>query len=399
MRGLKALGRAVLVALIPFGAVADQRPAGVPVISGLRHVAAEGTLRLILDVDPALAFTIFTLSGPDRLVVDFPVVRWRMAGQTVTDAPQIEAVRHGLFRHDRSRLILDLAAPLRIERAHTLQPRGAEPGRLVIDLAPTTREAFDAAAGAPEAARWHGDSPARPEPGAGSLIVAIDPGHGGMDPGARAGGLVEKTVVLSFARRLAAEIEARAGLTAYLIRKDDEFLPLAERIARAHHARAHLLISIHADSVKAGVADGMSVYILSRTGTDQIADLLAARENRADVLGGADLFGESDTLTRLLVDLARRGTADESRKLADALVTALGAAVPLLKSRPLRQGDFRVLKAPDLPSVLIELGFLDSPEDQRRLADPDWQARAAAGLVDGIVAWRRAASPGFVAPR
>ena len=400
MKRITALAQMVpLILALCTGPITPTAAAETPLISGIRATASPTGLRLIIDIDPVPAFTIFTLNGPDRLVIDFPVVRWQLADRVDISADGISAVRHGLFRYDRSRLILDLASPLAVERAYTKPPGGTEPGRLIVDLVPSTRVAFDIASGPPEVARWQGRAPPGPAPRGGDIVVAIDPGHGGVDPGTSSGGFVEKVLVLEFAHRLAAEIDARDGLTAYLIRDRDEFVPLAERIARAHAARANLLISLHADSVQAGVANGMSVYTLSQQGTDAAADLFASRENRADVLAGADLFGETDGLTRLLVELAQRGTDDESRKLAAALIETIGHAVPLLGSRPLRSGNFRVLKAPDLPSVLIELGFLDSPKDQERLGNPDWQARAVKGVVDGIVSWRKVASPGFLAPR
>ena len=296
--------------------------------------------------------------------------------------------------------MIDLSQPVGVERAFTKPPRGAEPGRLVIDMAPLDRVAFDARAGWPEQARWRGDAPPPgPAPGLGDIVIALDPGHGGVDPGAKAKGLTEKQIVLDFAMELSAELDARPGFVAYLTRDADVFVPLAERVARAHRAGANAMISIHADSVMQGRASGVSAYTLSEKGTDDAAEALAARENRADVLAGADLGGESDQLTRLLVELAQRGTQDESGKLAVALLGALGAEVDLLRTRPLRQAGFRVLKAPDIPSVLLELGFLDNPKDRKRLTDPAWRSRVVRAVADGLAEWRRTASPGFLTPR
>lgn len=371
----------------------------VPRATALRHVGTENGLRLMLDVAPVPPFTVFTLANPDRLVIDFPQVNWALPADLASDTEAIASVRHGLFREGRSRLILELSQPMQVEKAFSMPVRGGEPGRVVIDLVPTDRASFDAAAGAPEAARWRGTAPSAPIIDEGEMIIAIDAGHGGIDPGASGGGLSEKTVVLEFARRLAVAIDAHDGMRAYLVREHDEFVPLGERIARAHGARANVLISIHADSVASGTADGVSVYTLSQKGTDQAAEAFAERENRADILGGADLFGESDTLTRLLVELAQRGTDDESQKLGAAMIRALQGRVAMLQTRPLRRGNFRVLKAPDIPSVLLEIGFLDSPRDRERLTDPEWRDRAAKGIVEGLLAWRKTASPGFVAPK
>lgn len=387
---------ALLIAIV----LACAAHAGEPSrITALRHSPSGDGVRLILDVDPVPAFALFTVSHPDRLILDFPLIRWEIADGAAEAIPDITELRHGLFRHDRARLILTLARPLRVERAYTKPAQGSEPGRLVIDLAPTTREAFDAAAGIPENARWRGEVPPPPDTSPGEMVVALDPGHGGIDPGAGTEGLQEKSVVLAFARRLAEEIDAHPLMRAVLTRDRDEFVPLGERVARAHRAGANILISIHADSVEEGTANGVSIYTLSEKGTDQAAEALAERENRADVLAGADLFGESDDLTRLLIELAQRGTRDESSKLAHALMRSLDGEVKLLRSRPLRQANFRVLKAPDIPSVLLELGFLDSPRDRARLTDPAWRSRASRALVAGLDRWRAVASAGFVTPR
>ena len=370
-----------------------------PVVTSLRYGTYENRVRLTFDVTSAPAFTAFLVAEPDRLILDFPALDWQVPDDVATDIPHISGLRHGLFRRDRARVVLELARPVGIERIFTQAPRGTEPGRLVLDLAPISREAFDARAGWPEQSRWQGERPVAPVPGDEEILVAIDPGHGGVDPGATHGRLREKTVVLRFAKTLAAALEARPGYRAYLTRETDVFVPLAERVARAHGAGAHLLISVHADSLAEGRASGMAAYTLSEKGSDDAARALAARENRSDVLAGADLGGESDELTQLLVELAQRGTQVESAKLALSIIDALRGKTKILRTRPIRQAGFRVLKAPDIPSILLEIGFLDSAADRARLTDPAWRERAAGLLVDGIAAWRKQASPGFVAPR
>lgn len=400
LRALACAAAALMLAAVLDGAVARAADAAVPVLSGVRHGMHGQRLRLTLEIAPAPGFALFTLAGPDRLVLDFPALDWRADAPAPGTVPYVAGMRHGLFRSDRARLVIDLDRPVAVERAFTQPPRGGEPGRLVVDLVPTTREAFDAAAGAPERARWQGGAPPAPvRAAAGEVVVAIDPGHGGIDPGARGGTLTEKTLVLDFARRLASAIEAQPGLRAYLTRDEDVFVPLAERVARAHRAGANLMISVHADVLEEGHARGVSAYTLSEQGTDDAADALAARENRSDVIAGADLVGEADDLTRLLVELAQRGTRDESGKLATAVLAAVGEKTEVLQTRPHRQANFRVLKAPDLPSILLELGFLDDPGDQARLADPAELELTARAVARGIARWRAEASPGFLSPR
>jgi N-acetylmuramoyl-L-alanine amidase len=371
----------------------------VPTITGIDYGVHQNRVRLMFDVTPEPVFASFTLNEPDRLVIDFPALQWDMAEDLPSDIPYVGPVRYGLFRPDRARMVIELTKPVEVERIFTQPGHGSEPGRLVVDISPTDRISFDQRAGAPEQARWHGEMPALPEAGEGEIIVAIDPGHGGVDPGASYGRMTEKKVVLAFSKQLAAEIDATAGLRAYLTRETDVFVPLAERVARAHRAKAHIMISVHADSLAEGRASGFSAYTLSERATDRAAEALAARENRSDVFAGADLSGESDDLTRLLVELAQRGTKDESGKLATSVLGALKGNFQLLRTRPWRQANFRVLKAPDIPSILLEIGFLNSAKDRKRLADPEWRAKAVALIVDGIADWRKKASPGFLTPR
>jgi N-acetylmuramoyl-L-alanine amidase len=238
-----------------------------------------------------------------------------------------------------------------------------------------------------------------PSAQAGDVVVAIDAGHGGIDPGASADGLVEKHVVLEVARRLAFHLGRIPGLRGVLLREDDSFLTLTERIRRARAARANLLVSLHADTTRAGMAEGAHVYTISAQGTDEAARELAERENRSDVIGGIALAGEPDDLAMLLVDLAQRGTWRESERLAESVLEAMSGEVTLLPTIPHRRAGFRVLKAPEIPAILVELGYLSNPEDRRRIASFEWRERMAAALAHGIDAWTREASPGFLAPK
>ncbi len=234
---------------------------------------------------------------------------------------------------------------------------------------------------------------------AGEVVVAIDAGHGGVDPGASATGVAEKQITLEFARRLATHIDRVPGLRAFLIRADDSFLTLSQRIRRARDGGANLIVSLHADTTREGRAEGAHVYTLSRDGTDAAAIELAARENRADIIGGVALAGEPDDLAALLIDLAQRGTGDEAEKLAAAVLEAMAGNVTLLPTEPHRRANFRVLKAPEIPSILVELGYLSNAGDRRRMASGEWRDRMAAALARGIHRWTGIASPGFLEPR
>ncbi len=234
---------------------------------------------------------------------------------------------------------------------------------------------------------------------AGEVVVAIDAGHGGVDPGASATGVAEKQITLEFARRLATHIDRVPGLRAFLIRTDDSFLTLSQRIRRARDGGANLIVSLHADTTREGRAEGAHVYTLSRDGTNAAAIELAARENRADIIGGVALAGEPDDLAALLIDLAQRGTGDEAEKLAAAVLEAMAGSVTLLPTEPHRRANFRVLKAPEIPSILVELGYLSNAGDRRRMASGEWRDRMAAALARGIHRWTGIASPGFLEPR
>ncbi len=365
-------------------------------ILGVAHEREGEGLRLAFRVDGDPAFSLFTLVEPWRVVIDLPPFDWRAEARETARLPGIRALRHGLFRHDTGRIVIELDRPMAVRRAGLVPVRGGF--ALEIALAPTGAAAFAETAGWPEGARW---SRARrieraPE---GQVVVAIDPGHGGIDPGASLGGLLEKDIVLAFGHVLAARIAAFPGLYPVMTRVDDRFLPLRERIKIAREAGAHVFVSLHTDSLASGEADGASLYTLDRRGTDSAAEAFAERENRADVLAGVDLAGEGDDVARLLVDLARRGSKAESIKLADLIVEALDGRVKLLDTRPHRRGNFFVLKAPDLPSVLVELGFLTSALDRERLQDPAWRRAMAEGIATGIARWVAVASPGFLAPR
>lgn len=229
--------------------------------------------------------------------------------------------------------------------------------------------------------------------------MAVDAGHGGIDPGASAGGLVEKEVALMLARLLAVELDRIPGLKAVLLRNGDSFLALSERIHRARQGGANLLISLHADTTSEGIAEGAHVYVLSAEATDEAARELAERENRADVIGGVELAGEPDDMTALLVDLAQRGTVHESERLAAAVLEAMAGEVALLPTEPLRRADFRVPKAPEIPAILVELGYLSNAGDRARISSPQWRQRMAAALAQGIDQWTRQASPGFLTPK
>lgn len=390
LRRAAATLAALCVALV---LLADARAAHAAEALDIRFGAQEGDQRVVLELSEQAPFRIFTLENPYRVVVDLPELDWR------TQAPKppaglVSRVRFGLFQPGRSRMVLDLAEPARVSQSFVLPPAGGKPARLVIDLSGQDPQAFSRAAGWPSDARLASAPPIpRPKPlrisGPRPLVIALDPGHGGVDPGAMKGGVVEKDLVLAFSRDLKRGLEKTGRYKVVMTRDTDVYVPLRERVERARRARADLFLSLHADSAEMGDAQGASVYMLSEKASDDEAAELATQENLSDVIAGVHLNHEDDDVARVLIDLAQRETMIESRRFAEALVVHLGASVGVLETRPLRSAGFRVLKAPDVPSALVELGFLSSRKDLKRMQQTEWRRQAAAAMIDAIDDWAK----------
>ena len=347
-----------------------------------------------LALSQGVPWRIFTLADPDRLVIDFREVDWTGVTAEALLAPgRITALRMGAFRPGWSRLVADLAGPFGVARAGMRVAPDGSGARLSVRLDPMDRAAYDAASGAPRDPRW--DLPAatarfrpKPRPEAGApLVVVLDPGHGGIDPGAEAEGVVEADLMLTLARELRETLRRAGGFEVVLTRDDDSFVSLERRVALAHEARADIFVSLHADIVDQGVARGTTIYTLSASASDKASEALAERHDRDDILAGLDLSGADDLVAGVLMDLDRQENAPRSQSLAEHLVAAIENATGRVNRRALRRAGFSVLKAADIPSVLIECGFLSTEADRTRLTDPDWRAGFVAGVRDGLQAW------------
>lgn len=352
---------------------------------------ADGAVELTLALSRPVPWRAYTLADPPRLVLDFRGIDWRGGDPgAVLRSDLVTGARAGTVRPGWSRLVLALAVPLVIDQAGMETRTGDGSARLGLRLLPATAEEMRAAAGAPDSPLFPALPEAPPAPrGRGTLTVVLDPGHGGIDPGAEAGGVSEADLMLAFARDLE-EALLRAGFRVALTRDADVFVPLDLRITRARAAGADLLLSLHADAVPEGRATGATVFTLSETASDEAAARLAERHDRADLLSGVDLSAQDDAVAVALMDIARLDTQPRSEALGDAIVTALGAAVGGLHKRPRRSAGFTVLRAADIPSVLIELGFLTTASDRERLAAPDWRRRAAQAIAQAVSAWAAA---------
>jgi N-acetylmuramoyl-L-alanine amidase len=379
------------------GAAAAQQPFVVsdfPVATDAR-LAGDGTrTRLVIDLNRKIDLRAFMLANPDRVVIDLPQLLFRFPAKTgEAGRGLIKAFRFGLMMTGGSRMVLDLAHPARIEKAFVLDGTEDQPARLVLNLAAVERDAFlreIAAEAKVRATPLLGAKPLAPNaaPAAGDTrpVIVLDPGHGGIDNGTKStNGESEKSIVLEFALRLRDIIGKSGKYRVLMTRTDDTFVPLADRVAFARAQQAALFISIHADALPRGEGDaqGASVYTLSETASDAEAARLAETENRADVIAGIDLTAEPDDVADILIDLARRETKGFSVKLARSVIDSMRNVTRMHKNS-LKSAGFRVLKAPDIPSVLIELGYVSNKDDIKSLTSPEWRERTAEAMAEAI---------------
>lgn len=357
-----------------------------------RLVDAGGGAELVLSLTQAVPFRVFTLEDPARVVLDFREVDWAGLEAGFDGAAAVASVAAGgAVEPGWSRMVLNLETPMGVDIAAMEVDETAGSARVRLRLSPVSAEAFARSAGAPPgvATRVATEGTAtRPrQRGEGLLTVVIDPGHGGVDPGAENGPHDEAGLMLVFARELR-EVLLRSGRTEVLMTRDsDVFVPLPTRVSIARAAQADLFISLHADALAEGRATGATIYTLSETASDAASAALAEQHDRADLLAGVDLSAADDVIAGVLMDLARLETDPRSDALADALVEGIRMAEGGLHTRPRLEAGFTVLKAADIPSVLVEVGFLSEPSDLENMLDPEWRARVQAGMRDAILGW------------
>lgn len=355
-----------------------------------------GSTRIDLYLSQGVPFRLFTLDAPPRLVLDFQEVDWTgLHAEQVLDSERVRQVRFGDYVPGWSRMVLELDGPMSVSLADMAVEADTGGAHLTVRLQPETAEAFAAGAGARHDPRWDlpppADLPAVPERGPDApLVVVLDPGHGGLDPGAETETVNEKTLMLTFARELRDVLMRSGGFEVVLTRDADRFVSLEQRVSIAHQAGADVFLSLHADALAEGLAHGATVHVLARDASDAASARLAERHDRADLLSGVDLSETDDEVTGVLLDLARQETQPRTEALANDLLRSMAAAGGPMNNRPLRRAAFSVLKAADIPSVLIEIGFLSSPRDLRNLQNPAWRAGMALGLRNGLQAWRDA---------
>jgi N-acetylmuramoyl-L-alanine amidase len=345
-------------------------------------------VQVVLAISQPVPWRLRFRDNPPRLVIDTREVDWAGVAGLAIDAPVL-GLRAGGFRPGWSRLVMELAGPQRVLRSEMVTEGGAARIRLV--LAPTDSAGFAAEAARPDLPEWAAPDPAElaaplPE-GGGPITVVLDPGHGGIDPGAEREGQTEAALMLTFARELKEVLVRDGRFRVVMTRDDDVFVPLEARITVAREAEADLFLSLHADALAEGEAQGATVYTLAEEASDAASAALAERHDRDDLLAGIDLSEQDDVVAEVLMDMARTETSPRTERLAAAVVGAIKAAEIRMHRHPQQTGGFSVLKAPDIPSVLLEVGFLSSDRDFKRLSDPKWRAILAGAIVQAITAW------------
>lgn len=351
-----------------------------------------GQTDLSLRLSQPVPHRIYTLNTPNRLVIEFLGVMPIDLGP-YSDSRRIKTLNMMWIGEGWSRLIAELVEPVAIVSAGMTVHEQDGSADLVMQLSRASQGDFDAASGVPSEVRrspdlWAGASSSEPfKNGSRTLRVMLDPGHGGIDPGALRDGIEEAALMLAMARELQEVLRRAGGFEVFLTRDADVFVPLETRVALAQQTQADVFISLHADALAEGRAEGATVYILSEQASDQASAALAARHDRDDILGGLDLSVADDQIATVLLDIARQDSAPRSLALANKVIAGIQNAVGRVNARPLRQAGFSVLKSADIPSILIEVGFLSTQADLRNLKDPLWRARLAAGIRDGLQVW------------
>jgi len=360
--------------------------------------------RFILDLDRKIDARAFVLGSPYRVVVDIPQVTFNLpAGTGSVGRGLIRAFRYGLVMPGGSRVVFDLTGPARIEKAYVLDAANGQPPRLIVELAAVERSAFKASHPGDErpplrpaivadasGTAVETTAAARPAKAVDPRpVVVIDPGHGGVDNGTQApSGESEKSLVLDFAKALRDRIEKGGKFRVVMTRDDDTFIPLGDRVKIARANMAALFVSIHADALpkREGDAQGATVYTLSDKASDAEAEKLAEAENKADAIAGVNLTEEPAEVADILIELTQRETRTFSNRFARTLVSEM-KGVARMHKHPLKSAGFKVLKAHDVPSVLVELGYVSNKDDVQHLVSESWRSRTVGSVAQAVEAF------------
>jgi N-acetylmuramoyl-L-alanine amidase len=418
-RGKWGLGVFLAAILLVAGGTLAPAPAHAEEVTAIaaRVAGDDGKTRFVADLTRPVSYSVYVLPNPYRVMIDLPGVAFDLGpGSTGSGLGLVSAYRFGPLGKDRSRIVIDTTGPVLIAKSFLVKPEDGQPARLVVDLVKTDEKTFKMAHEADTAARPEAVADAEaddtvqtatamplpvPKPGTeapptaaerpapakradGKRVIVIDPGHGGIDPGAI--GIrrtKEKDVVLAFSRALRDKLGQNKNYEVVLTREDDTFLSLKQRVKVARQNQADLFIAVHADTVRGASVRGATLYTVSEKASDAEAEALAQKENRADIIGGMDLGTENEEVTDILIELAQRETKNHSIFFAKKAATQL-QLVTHMTGKPTRSAGFVVLKAPDVPSVLLELGYLSNKADEALLVSPKWQAQVTEAMAKAI---------------
>lgn len=406
-------------------------------VEDIRYGVHPDKVRMVIEFSEAIEYRVFSLDSPYRIVIDIPEASWHAGKIEKPLASGVKNVRQALLQEGVTRIVVEVDFPFLIRSAFFLQAENGSPHRLVIDYKKVpvaefskgkgkvygdmevsfvsssqtnepvrkTRQTENVAhhpAAAPvppsparagvKKAAVHGGTVIPPRrPPSKSLkkpVIVIDAGHGGKDPGAISrNGIYEKNVTLAMARQLKKALEQTGRYDVVLTRDNDRYLRLYQRVNYARDKGGDLFLSLHADSIEAGNVRGASIYTLSEKASDAQTARLAARENSADLIGGIDLSVEDPDVANILISLAMRDTMNQSKFFANTVVEELGRNKVNILSKPHRYAGFAVLKAPDIPSVLVEMGFMSNAQEANLLSSPSYRAKIVNALIDGIDAY------------
>lgn len=384
-----AFALAVLSTLAPVGAMAD------PLLAyGARIAGDDARTRIVIDMDRAPTFSVHYLDNPVRVVIDLPATAFGFPARDLKPVGLFKDIRYGTMDEDSARIVLTATKPVKLVMAKVQADENGKGQRLVLDAEMLPTAQF---ADLVKQQSWTNDDTARdvgpvapldkPDPSA--FLVAVDAGHGGIDAGATGsdGVTQEKEITLAFARLFADKLNAQPGIKAFLTRDKDEYLSLSQRVTIARQNHASLFISLHADTLKQKDIRGATVYTISDKASDKLAGEVADRENNSDQLAGADTQAQPAAVADILMDLTRRETQAFSISLAQDVLTSFNGQIATINN-PHRHAGFRVLQAPDVPSILLELGFLSNKEDEKLLLDPAWREKLADRLTQAVKQYR-----------
>ncbi len=377
--------RRCLLGLFCLCSALDAHAADAPLLAyGARIAGDDARTRVVIDFDRKPVFFVHYVANPARVIVDLPETSFGLKPEDLKARGLFTEIRYGAMGAGSSRVVLTAKKPVAITVADVKADEDGKGFRLVLDAERVTEERFSALL---EEQKWTGTVASTKTgrvvepPAAGSFVVAIDAGHGGIDTGAIGSDtkMEEKSVTLAFAGELVETLNKESGVKAFLTRDKDEFLSLPERVQIARQHGANLFISIHADTLKQRDIRGATVYTISDKASDHLAANLAERENLSDEIAGVAFKSEPAEVADILIDLTRRETQAFSVNLARSVVSSFEGQINLINN-PHRHAGFRVLQAPDVPSILLELGFLSNKQDEKLLVDPVWR-RKVAGLL------------------